>query len=461
MSTWVPWHHQQYSLDKLVPMEQGLDFSDPGTGKTATHLGIYDRMPNKGRLLVSCPSTLMRAAWAADAERFFPHLTVSIADAKNRFNAFESNSDIVVINTDGVKAITDKYKTAAQLRKFLRDFNHFVIDESTVYKHQSSARSKSAYKISRAIPRVFCLSGTPNPISVTELWHQVMLVDNGKRLGSSFFRFRNAMQESIQVGPRPEHLQWTDREGANELVMYMLQDILVRHEFEEVMTSVPPNHVDYKWVDLPPKLARMYLQLEQELSVLTSSGEQITAVHAAALRTKLLQLCSGAVYDSTGQNYILLDPFRYQMIADLVEERPHSVTFFNWRHQKDQLSEHFKKRGISFALIDGSVPDHERPKIVEDYQNGRYQTLLLHPKTGAHGLTLTRGTTSILTSPMYEADYFKQTIHRIYRGGQTEITNTLLTGARGTVEELVYSKLMTKTHRMQDFLSLVAELKQG
>ena len=460
MKQWAPWHHQQYSLDKLIPMEQGLDFSDPGTGKTATHLGIFDRMPSRGRLLVSCPTTLMRAAWAADAERFFPHLTVSIADAKNRFEVFETKSDIVIVNTDGVKALTDKHKTASQLRKFLQDFNHFVIDESTVYKHQSTARSKSAYKISRTIPRVFCLSGTPNPISVTELWHQVMLVDNGKRLGTSFYRFRNAMQESLQTGPRPEHLTWTDRDSANELVMYMLQDILVRHEFEEVMTDVPANHVDYKWVDLPPKLARMYKQLETEMSLLTDSGEQINAVHAAALRTKLLQLCSGAIYDGEG-NYVVLDPFRYQMVADLVEERQHSVTFFNWKHQKDQLSEHFNKRGISFALIDGSVPDRERPKIVEDYQAGRYQTLLLHPKTGAHGLTLTRGTTSILTSPMYEADYFKQTIHRIYRGGQTEITNTLLTGARGTVEELVYSKLMTKGARMQNFLALVAELKRG
>ena len=460
MKQWAPWHHQQYSLDKLIPMEQGLDFSDPGTGKTATHLGIFDRMPSRGRLLVSCPTTLMRAAWAADAERFFPHLTVSIADAKNRFEAFETKSDIVIVNTDGVKALTDKHKTASQLRKFLQDFNHFVIDESTVYKHQSTARSKSAYKISRTIPRVFCLSGTPNPISVTELWHQVMLVDNGKRLGTSFYRFRNAMQESLQTGPRPEHLTWTDRDSANELVMYMLQDILVRHEFEEVMTDVPANHVDYKWVDLPPKLARMYKQLETEMSLLTDSGEQINAVHAAALRTKLLQLCSGAIYDGEG-NYVVLDPFRYQMVADLVEERQHSVTFFNWKHQKDQLSEHFNKRGISFALIDGTVPDRERPKIVEDYQAGRYQTLLLHPKTGAHGLTLTRGTTSILTSPMYEADYFKQTIHRIYRGGQTELTNTLLTGARGTVEELVYSKRMAKGARMQNFLSLVAELKRG
>lgn len=455
---WKPWSHQQYTIDKFKTTEQGLDLSDPGTGKTSAHLGLYSQLPHKGRLLVSCPTTLMRSAWGADINRFFPGMTYSIADAKNRFEAFEANTDVVIINTDGVKALTDKFKRPEQLRKFLKDFNQFVVDESTAYKHQSSARSKAAYKISRCIPRVFCLSGTPNPISVTEFWHQVMLIDNGKRLGGAYFRFRNAMQESKQIGPLPQHVEWTDREEANELVMYLLQDILVRHEFEEVMTDVPPNHIDHKWIELPPKLMRQYKQLEQELALL-AGDVTITAVHAAALRTKLLQLCSGAVYDGEG-GYVVLDSYRYELVADLVQETQHSVTFFNWRHQKEELSKNFAKRGITFEVIDGSVKDTDRARIVEEYQAGKYQTLLIHPKTGAHGLTLTRGTRSFIVSPMYEADYFKQTIHRIYRGGQTQVTNTTLIGAKSTVEEIVYNKLMTKGARMGSFLKLVAELKK-
>lgn len=456
---WKPWTHQNYTMDKFRSTEIGLDFSDPGTGKTSAHLGLYDQLPHRGRLLVSCPTTLMRTAWAADIDRFFPHMTYAIADAKHRFEAFESGADVVIINTDGVKAITDKFKTPTQLRKFLNEFNQLTIDESTAYKHPSSARSKSAYKISQCIPRRFALSGTPNPISVTELWHQCMLVDGGQRLGPSFFRFRNAMQESIQVGPQANHLKWSDKDQANELTMYLLQDILVRHEFEEVMTDVPANHVDFKWVELPNKLYRQYKQLEEEMALLVGEDRQINAVHAASLRTKLLQLCSGAVYDGEG-NYVVLDPFRYELIADLVEERDHSVVFFNWKHQKAELARNFEKRGITFSIIDGDVNERERPKIVDDYQAGKYQTLLLHPKTGAHGLTLTRGTTSILASPMYEADYFKQTIHRIYRGGQTQVTNTLLVGAVGTVEELVYGQLLGKKARMTDFLTLVANLKR-
>lgn len=457
--TWTPWHHQQYTIDKFHGTDQGgLDFSDPGTGKTATWLELFNRSEHGGRMLVSCPTTLMRSAWGNDLDKYFPGLTYSVADAKHRFDAFKQRTDVVIINTDGVKAITQEMNTPTKLRRFFEEFSHFTIDESTGYKHQSSARSKAAYKISRAIPIVNCLSGTPNPKSVTELWHQVMLVDNGQRLGPNFFRFRNAMQEAEQIGPQANHLAWKDKPQANELVMYLLRDIMVRHAFEEVMTDVPANHVDHKWVDLPPKLRTQYMVLEEQLSLM--AGEAVIgAVHAAALRTKLLQLCSGAVYAEDG-SYVVLDNYRYEMVADMVEETKHSVTFFNWKHQKEELAKAFAKRDISFAIIDGDVPQAERGNIVADYQAGKYQTLLIHPKTGAHGLTLTRGTRCFIVSPMYEPDYFKQTIHRIYRGGQTEVTNTVLVGARGTVEEKVYNILMTDGARMSDFLSMVADLKK-
>jgi SNF2 family DNA or RNA helicase len=263
------------------------------------------------------------------------------------------------------------------------------------------------------------------------------------------------MQMPTQIGPASNHLRWDDKPQANQITMMLLQDILVRHSFEDVLQDVPPNHVDYKRIDLPPKLRRMYNELANTCR-LALEKEDVTAVHAAALRTKLLQLCSGAVYSSP-DTYHVLDPFRYELIADLVEERDHRVVFFNWHHQRDLLSEHFRKRGISFQLLDSSVSDTKKTEYVRRYQTGEYRTLLIHPKTGAHGLTLTRGTTSIVSSPIYEPDYLKQLIHRIYRGGQTQATNTLLVSANNTVEELVYQKLNAGTLRMNDFLELICE----
>lgn len=457
------WHHQKYTVEKLGPLGMGLDLSDPGTGKTAAHLAAYASRPGRGRCLVTCPTTLMESAWAADIEKFFPSLSYSLAFADRRMEAFEENTDVVILNVDGVKSLTKKYPTARQLGRFLQDFDHWIGDEVEAYKHGSSQRSKAMLKVTRHIDNRYGLSATPNPQSVTELWHPALLVDRGKRLGTAFSAFRNAMQTPVQVGPRANHIQWEDREQAHELTMVMLGDILVRHAFEEVMTEVPPNHVDYKDIQLPSKLYQKYKELENHMRLILESGDKLSVTHASSLRSKLLQLCSGAVYqegDVEGEGeYVMLDPYRYQLVADLVEEVRHSVTFFNWRHQRAELEKQFKARHISYAVIDGSVPITARGGIVADYQAGRYQTLLVNYKTGAHGLTLTRGTRAIICSPIYEPNYFKQTIHRIYRGGQTEVTNTLLVRARGTVEELVYEKLRSGTLRMQDFLRMVQESK--
>lgn len=447
------WRHQEFSQDKFFRTQEGYDMSDPGTGKTVTHIGLYNKRPSAQRCLVLCPKTLMRSAWGDDIDEYFPHLTYSIADARNRFGAFAVDTDLVIMNLDGVKDLGKLKKK--DLAMLLSEFDHLIIDEITGYKHSTSQRSKAAAKLAPYFDWRFGLSGTPNPISVTELWHPMMIIDRGQRLGRSFTRFRNAMQVPTQIGPKSNHLRWDDREDAQEIAMHLLRDVTVRHKFEEVMTDVPENHVDMKKFEVPPKLRRLYEEL-RETSILRLKKEGVSAVHASAVRTKLLQLLSGAVY-ADPEKYEVVDPTRYTLIADLVAEREHSLTFFLWKHQKELLQDYFTKAGISFAVIDGTTPDERRHQIRLEYQDGKYQTLLLHPDTGAHGLTLTRGTSAIVCSPIYRADWLKQIKHRVYRGGQTQATNLTLVCARDTIEEGIYDTLQGRASRMSDFLELMKE----
>lgn len=448
------WRHQQETLSFAKGTPYVYDASDPGTGKTRSQIEIYRARKQRGRWLIVCPKTLMQTAWGADIEEYAPELTVSYATAANRDAAFELPTDVVILNTDGVKMFTDKKLGAARM-KYLRDFDHLTIDEATTYKHANSQRSKAMLKVSKAFAYRNLLSGTPNANSVMELWHQMMILDGGKRLGTSYFRLRGMVQVPTQIGPRPEHVRWDDKPGAAAAVNELLKDVMIRHPFEEVMKHVPPNHRDMKGFDLTPKCKKAYDKMALEC-ILELKNETITAVHAASLRTKLLQIASGAVYNGGEDGaYSLVDTGRYELITEMVENRDHSVVFFNWKHQREELSKMFAKRGITYALIDGSVKDTERKQIVKDYQDGKYQTILLHPRTGAHGLTLTRGTTTIVSSPIYEADLLKQAIHRIYRGAQNQVTNTILIKANGTVEEKVYDVLLGKEARMIDFLELV------
>lgn len=400
----------------------------------------------------------MYAAWGADIERFAPTLTVSFATAEQREDAFKLNTDVVILNTDGVKWFTDKNKKEQlRRRKYLEDFDHLIIDEVTTFKHPTSLRSKAMAALRGYFKYRYALTGTPTANSVMELFFPSLIINDGKILGDSYFRMRSHFQESTQVGPGTQHLQWNDKPGAEQAVTAMLDPVSIRHSFEDVMTHVPANHRSVREFTLSPTAMRAYREMETTCMLAHDDPEQaIDAIHAAALRTKLLQIASGAVY-SGGEDsaYRLIDTQRYDLITEMVENVNHSVVFFNWKHQREQLSKTFAAAKIPFALIDGSVPQSKRDEIVIDYQAGKYQTILLHPRTGAHGLTLTRGTTTIVASPIYEADLLKQGIHRIYRGDQRQVTNTILVQSKGTVEDLVYAKLDAKTQRMDDFLSLV------
>lgn len=445
------WDHQAQTLAFFATTPIGFDNSDPGTGKTRVQLEHYANRKPRGRCLILCTKKLMESAWGEDIEKYTPQLTYSLATSAKREQAFKTKTDIVVMNIDGVKWLADKAN-----RRYLYEFDHLIIDEYTFFKHSTSQRSKALKTMSNDFKYKYGLSGTPNANSVMELWHPALILDGGARLGKSYYNLRLRAQTPTQIGPSANHVRWDDKPGMEDVFAELLKDITIRHEFEKVMTHVPPNYKHVKEFALTPKAKAIYDKMESDYIVALEGGE-VAAVHAASLRTKLLQIASGAVYDGGEDgSYQLVDPGRYELVADLVGERAQCVVVFNWRHQKEQLCKAFDAAGISFCVLDGSTPDRLSAQMVRDFQAGKYKVILLHPRTGAHGLTLTAATTTILTSPIYEADLMKQIIMRIYRGTQDQVTNTIMIQAKGTVEKLVYERLFDKTARMEDLLALQA-----
>jgi SNF2 family DNA or RNA helicase len=81
--------------------------------------------------------------------------------------------------------------------------------------------------------------------------------------------------------------------------------------------------------------------------------------------------------------------------------------------------------------------------------------MYIHPKSASHGITLTKGVATIWASPTYNAEYFEQANARIYRGGQTQTTETILISADGTAEQDVYTALYDKRVNMHNLLEVL------
>lgn len=439
--------HQTQTIGFGIKQPRMFDMSDPGTGKTFGQIMIFDKRRKKGEaMLVIAPKSLLEPAWENDIAKFAPHLRVSVAHAKNREEAFAVEADVYVTNTDAVVWLAKKPKS------FFARLKHISVDEGTTFKHATSQRSKALNKIKVHFPYRALLTGTPNPNTITDVWNQVNFLDDGKRLGNSFFAFRSAVCIPKQVGPKSTMVAWEDKPGAEEAVFALLADITIRHRREDCL-DLPPNNLYTLPYKLPQKQFRAYREMALTQIAAMGKGKAVTAINAAAVTTKLLQISSGAVYEHTGK-YHLVDTGRYELVLDLIEERKHSVCFFLWQHQRDYLIAEAKKRGIKYALYDTDATDRVKADMIKDYQNGMYQVIFAHPASAAHGLTLTRGTATIWPSPTYNLEWFTQGNARIFRKGQNEKTETIVVIAPDTLEEKVYDRLTAKNARMVNLLDL-------
>jgi SNF2 family DNA or RNA helicase len=425
--------------------------SDPGTGKTRASLEAWMRSENKQRLLVVAPLSILGAAWEADIRKFFPGVTVTTAHGTpaKRLAAMNSIADVVLINHDGVKWIADQ--TAAKTIN-LSPFSHLIVDEFSAFKHSNTQRGTALGKVSGLIPNAILLGGTPNSNEVTDIWFPVWCLDRGQRLSKSFFAFRSQVSFSRQVGPKPNMLKWIERPGAREWIADCLKDITFRVTLEECL-DMPEKVTNTIKIRMPDTVMRHYREMERH-SITSFGDDAITAVHAGSRAKKLLQILSGAVYHPDGSVQKVFND-RYELVMDLVEEREHCIIGFNWKHERDGLIESARKRGITYAVIDGDVPQAERNRITDAFERGEYRILIAHPKSAAHGFTWVRGTTTIWCSPTYDAEWYQQFNCRIYRAGQTQRTETIRIAAEDTCEESVYIKLDDKMFSMQDLLSMM------
>lgn len=235
----------------------------------------------------------------------------------------------------------------------------------------------------------------------------------------------------------------------------LISDITIRHKFEDCV-DIPATHqytVDY---ELTPKQWKAYktMELTQLLPLLDPKKPPLSAVNAAAVATKLLQIASGAVYTEAGK-FQVIDLARYETIMDMAAERKQPLIYFFWQHQRDALVAEAAKRDMRYCVLDGNATDAQRNAMVWQYQQGQFDVMFAHPASAAHGLTLTEGTSTIWSGPTYNLEWFKQGNKRQARIGQKHKTEVVICLAKGTIEEKVYNDiLMPKDKRMGNLLDL-------
>ena len=420
---------------------------------TAVRILKYERLA-VNKVLVIAPKKVAEGTWSTEAQKW-DHLqglrvSTALGSEAQRNAALERIADVYVINRENVVWLRDKYQHAWP-------FDMVIVDEASSFKSHTAKRFKALASVSGKIRRMVLLTGTPSPNGVMDLWSQIFLLDGGQRLERRFTWFREKYFEPDARGAYGQIFSYKPKMGADEKILEKISDICISMKAEDYLT-LPDMIYDTVPVVLDPKAEKTYREMEKEM-VLQVDEENITALSAAALSIKLLQLANGAVYDEDGTVHHVHD-CKLDALAELVEglraRGRSALVFYQYKHDRDRILQMLRGTpGIRTGLLAGT-------NDIDAWNTGELDVLLAHPASTAYDLNLQAGGCHVIWfGQTWNYEQYVQANARLHRQGQKDTVIVHHLVSVGTRDEDVIKALEHKDEAQQFVLdSLKARIRE-
>jgi len=431
---YIPHNYQKYATNRILELTKVGLLLDMGLGKTVSTLTAIDILMfdyfDISKVLVIAPKRVAEDTWSREVEKWdhLKHLKISkvLGTQKQRMDALKAKADIYVINRENVKWLVDLYGVKWP-------FDTVVIDELSSFKSNKSQRFKALKKVTPLMQRVIGLTGTPTPNGYLDLWSQIYLLDRGERLGKTITGYR---ERYFTPGRRNGYtiFDWDLKEGADKAIQKKISDICISMRSEDYL-ELPERINNNVYIKMDARARALYDQLEKDL-ILQVDEDEVTALTAAALTQKLLQMANGSVYNSDGGTTHIHDG-KLEALEEILEFNDEPVlVFYSFKHDYSRLMERFKE--LKPRTLETS-------KDIADWNEGKIRLLLAHPASVGHGLNIQAGGHIIVWFGLtWSLELYQQANARLDRQGQTKnvIVHHLIT--EGTVDEDVLKALERK-----------------
>lgn len=433
-----PYPYQKKAIDFIMEHKRCGLFLDMGLGKTiSTLMAIQELMFDRfeiNKVLVIAPIRVARSTWPDEIEKWDEtsnlRVSVAVGTPKKRLQAFEEEADIYVINRENVVWMVENIKF---------DFDMVVIDELSSFKNNQSKRFKALRKVISRCDRVVGLTGTPAPNGLMDLWPQIYLLDQGRRLGKTITSYR---RKYFRPGRSNGYVvyDYVPLPDAEKEIYEKIGDICISMSKEDYL-NMPDRIYQMIVVELDKKAFGYYKRLEKEAIIELSDNDVILANSAASASNKLQQIADGAVYTEK-KDYVEIHDSKLEALEDLIEAANGQpvMVFYQFKHDKERIENRFETRSI------------ENEKDVKDWNEGKIPILLAHPASIGHGLNLQHGGHIIIWFGLtWSLELYQQANDRLYRQGQAKTVMVYHIVAKGTIDTGMIKALNSKK-RGQDGL---------
>ena len=456
-----PHDYQRHCIKQIIDLPRVGLFLDMGLGKTVISLTAvrslkYERF-EINKVLVIAPKKVAEGTWTMEALKW-DHINDLVVvpvlgSEKQRLSALSVNADVYVINRENVVWLKEHFRNAWP-------FDMVIVDEASSFKNHQAKRVKALVAENSHIQRMVLLTGTPSPNGYLDLWSQIYLLDAGERLEKRYTHFREKyFLPDVRNWQTGQVYSYKLKPGCEDTILKKISDICISMKAEDYI-KMPDIIYDTVPVMLDPVARNAYERMEADMVLqMHEDAEAITAMSAAALTTKLLQLSNGAVYDEYRDVHIVHDckiEALMEMIEGLKARGMSALVFYQFQHDLDRILKRLNDTPRMTAYtLDG-------PDTIEAWNAGEVDVLLAHPASSAYGLNLQEGGHHIIWFGLtWNYEQYVQANARLHRQGQTEPVIVHHLVSMGTRDADVIRALEHKDQAQQYVLeSLKARIRE-
>ncbi|XP_029939677.1 chromodomain-helicase-DNA-binding protein 1-like isoform X2 [Salarias fasciatus] len=412
-----------------------------GLGKTCQTISllvyISGALGKKGPFLVLSPLSVLEN-WRNELECFAPSLNVLCykGDKERRAELQRETK------TQDFQVLLTTYEMCLKDASFLKQWKWkvLVVDEAHRLKNQNSLLHVTLTQFSVGF-RVL-LTGTPIQNNIQELYSLLTFIQPNIFTADESDRF---VKVYSQVQSQPSL--------AAEL-QSILEPFLLRRIKSEVAVDLP------KKTELVVYHGMSVLQKKYYKAVLMKDLEAFG--NDQGNKNRLLNILMN-LRKCVDHPYLFdgVEPEPFQIGEHLVEasgklclldslltflhKGAHRVLLFSqMTRMLDILQDYMEYRGYSYERLDGSVRGEERNLAVKNFGSKDIFVFLLSTKAGGVGLNLTAADTVIFVDSDFNPQNDLQAAARCHRIGQTRPVKVIRLLARDTVEEIMYSRAVSK-----------------
>jgi SNF2 family DNA or RNA helicase len=455
--------YQQRAVNHQCTHSETMLWLGMGLGKTIITLTSIAHLLNSGFLrgvVIVAPIRVIRLVWRQEAAKWghTKHLRFSVVSGTRdqRTRALLRPADVYLVNYDVLGWLAETLETYFVKKDRPLPFNGIVWDEISKMKNSTTDRVKAFRKIQPHFTWATGLTGTPASNGYKDLHGQFLVVDAGKRLGTSKTQFRTRFYK--KVGPFKE-VPYDDTET---VIKGLIGDITLEMSAEEY-NPLPDLVVNNIEVELPLDTRVKYDQMEKEFFLMLDSGKSVEMFNQASLTNKCLQFSNGAVYPIPG--IPLWEPIhdmKLDALEEILDEAQGSPVLCSYAYRSDAERIMTRFKDINPINLTECKTEFALNDAMRRWKSGDCRLMIGHPASMGHGVDGLQkmGHTVVWFGLNWSLDLYEQMNARIRRQGQGHpvVCHRILT--RDTLDQAQALALDEKSQTQEGLKKAVREYRK-